>query len=408
MAGIKGIMKRPIIPTGGNHKDSDVDSKSSQSPTKRSVHTDHKFPSLLKEDHPGEQNLLGNSLSAKLRKNFPGESSVRKPLQQKNSRGNVFHLTQTKDGMDHDVYEKIRRQQQVKKHAEWSRRKQEKLQSRLMSWAVDAERFLPKSSQGERKETENQVPAVVGGKIKFDDFPRGRGSSVISYSSSFDEDSVRMMKKDGVFRPVNKYGSSRLLRGADDLPFSNTIIDYETVTLPLKDKTREQNDAEHFRGKKCLSVSWSAQSFHNDPSDEKKSERDSKSGSVKSFMSEPIAWKRPTFSSGRSKVESVGVMWKLPPQKRIPSTTPPPKQVKASRDLTPVTSGLDREGTSTAKTRWRVKPSGSPESDYGMETVYNIRGSLKALRQMSFRGKMSPRKMTFSGRSSESVCCHSG
>ena len=244
----------------------------------------------------------------------------------------------------------------------------------------------------------------------------GSSSSAFSFESRGVGRSIHVVKRDGVFKSVDKYAPGRYVMREATLTPAAGACDYEIYTLPYPDENHTQMPIKEISASKSradmarrlIRVSWGAE-VHQD-GDSTQGEGDNPRQVSVSPAKRPaqpedtFAFRKPVYSSGKSRVSEVGVMWKIPTAdgstpkpptaKEIPKTPEKPMwswlvtqeekrkssrtgkrrvattapvvrsqttsgKLQRSRDLHPVSTGLEREGTSVSKTKWRV-PSGVP------------------------------------------------
>ncbi|KAL8611093.1 hypothetical protein ACOMHN_064383 [Nucella lapillus] len=201
---------------------------------------------------------------------------------------------------------------------------------------------------------------------------------------------------------MDKYASGRQdLHGEDQLFAKSQPVDYETVTIssragsdtPDSDVSSGWSSGKGSR-RKGLKVSWKhpGDSEGDNVSRCTDTALSRRQKSASTVQSEPgtYSFVKPKFHPGRSRVPGVGVKWKVPTPiagKPPPSTTtdtenetqalennsghsppssttapshcqpPPPQQPQPAqrvRDVHPVTTAMDREGTSVTRTKWKV------------------------------------------------------
>ena len=229
---------------------------------------------------------------------------------------------------------------------------------------------------------------------------------------------VVWVKRSGIFQPADKYASGRQNLHGEDHPYSRSLaVDYETVTLPSRPDSAESDNlsAGWSSGKgsrkKGLKVSWKQ------PEDQSEAPEDSRQGDSGSSLRQrsagtvhgeatAFAFCKPKFKPGKSRVPVIGVKWKVQtptmgkgqmnghardaagsPCSRHSSGHSSPASISSApsslassvhrgatpakpmshtrdirhpwrallpRDVHPVTTAMEREGTSVSKTKWHV------------------------------------------------------
>jgi len=360
-------------------------------------------------------NLLGNSLTARIRRNLPDGvidmatmDKIRRDsvndFQRLDSLEKQFssEFNRESSRLDKESFQMLKRQRHLQKQSELARRKTEKLESALRSRSGLSSASL--------------LPALDDTQNGYDVKPEG--ADKFSTVDKDDNSHVKVFKLHGVFMPTNKY-SSRI----------------EPLNLSLKDKTVVQKDANNIQdslemadhnpldlpsksrmSKKGLRVSWSRQSRYY-PEDNQTNDL-SRTGTQLSFadtrsvvspVQDPGA-RYPTKEAGRQlpgrafnsrlsmrsdtfllqcnkklkakrKVETIGLKWKVPPGSSAGSSStireesehhggsmthshgrPKPQNAGRSHNLMPVTTAMGIQGRSTSQVCWQVQRPPAPST----------------------------------------------
>lgn len=359
-----------------------------------------RIPELVREDvylmdnkrRKVQANLLANSLTARIRQTIPAELNVKPNTMQKirrDSLKDLLHLDNLNkqytsemnweaSRLEKESFKLIRRQNQLKRQSENQQKQFERLEAMSRSRSDLSSASLPRlvdsSASNLLESPEREVHSDV--------FPE------FADVDKDDASHVKVFKHGGIFRPQNKYSSTIDLEIAPKLKNSNNLRDSLQMAdnespsdLPSKSRLSRMS-------KKGLRVSWSSNSQYFNNTDEYNmadspmysqsdmrtpglnSRADSREDNVrtpsttasfKSIKSDSYLLKK-SFTKGRSKVDTVGLKWRVEPNTRNLAHNPasPHGRVRQSsgrlsRNLNPVTTALDREGTSPEKLRWHVK-----------------------------------------------------
>ncbi|XP_041354144.1 uncharacterized protein LOC121371978 [Gigantopelta aegis] len=400
-----------------------------------------------------ERNLLENNLCVRLKKPY---SAISRDVESREAK-EIFHLTNIDDEIKPTRHKHTKRQKSTDTDMAVNARE------RLVSWAADAEARLPDIQQShghpevsvpretvEYTPKKDMIPYAL--KPREESFPKLDALGMQWISSS----SVKMMKLNGVFQPVNKYEKPRQNHSSCELPLSKTIHEYETLLLPVKEKTFTKSSNRHgnadSRQKGGMRVSWTGNISRQQTDISTKSQNRKKAvksgasqdhkeadgfGSILDQKSEDIAgsnlehnqtedasgkstflcnrtravtakssfsdkadslccpFKKPTYHSGKTRVKTVGVKWAIPRRggvgggvKRLFTQSAPLSRC-TSKDLHPVTTAMNREGTSLEKTRGKVITSSCSYNthDYWMETLKSLKSPSFGL-ESNLRGLM--------------------
>ncbi|KAK7104087.1 mucin-19-like [Littorina saxatilis] len=242
----------------------------------------------------------------------------------------------------------------------------------------------------------------------------GGGSYKRNHSS---DGHVMWVKRAGIFQPADKYAPGRQTLHGDDQPFSRSMpVDYETLTLASRPDSPESigetsswSSGKTYSRKKGLKVSWkdprsaSEVGPHLEETIASASSMRLRSAAGTVQGEANSAYTKPKFNPGKSKVPVIGVKWKVPtpklgkptlggstssseassnpsissgissptsaqllPSSSLQSPSSPgkanahtrdprhPWRALYPRDVHPVTTAMEREGTSVSKTKWHV------------------------------------------------------
>lgn len=345
-------------------------------------------------------NLLANSLTTRLRKNLPDGDVDNDTIKRirRDSLKDFVHLdnlhkqytnemNREASRLDKESSQLIKRQKQLQKHSEVQRRTQDKLESSIRSRSgLSSASLLPLIMNNENTIVEKQ-------KETFPEF-----ASV----DKDDQSHVKVFKLNGIYQPTNKY-SSRI----EPLEISpreklSTMENNIQESLKLADNDSPVDLSSKSRmSKKSLRVSWSRQSRYypdgtsevdsirspgpEERTDTRISQADTRSNTSRldrtirvktpasrNFNSSRMSTRSDTFlllnkktNNVRRKIETIGLKWKIPPIAPVAHTViqaiPLRQPVKApahnglSHNLMPVTTAMNKEGTSTRKTCWHVQ-----------------------------------------------------
>ena len=333
-------------------------------------------------------NLLANSLAARLRQSIPENVNVGQSAMNKLRRDSLKELVYLENlnrqytnemnweshRLDKESYQLLKRHSQMKKHSEHQKKNQEKLESQMRARSgFSSVSLLPRLVDSGASTIESPLRQKTKENFAEYDF-------VDKEDNSF----VKVFKFKGVFQLQNKYGSRNELpkstKPGDNSQELTAVESDSPIDLPFKSKSR-----------KGLSVTWSQSQYYSNT--EGHSDIDSKSPSRTdtrtetsmsreelgrtpvplrprpSIKNESVMWRKPNFSKGKSKVETIGVKWQIPAEekqskseRRSRQNRPPPLH-GVSRNLVPVTQALDREGMSPTRLKWAVRPMRSPSTE---------------------------------------------
>lgn len=332
-------------------------------------------------------NLLANSLRARLRQCIPenvnvGQSAMNK-LRRESLKNLVYldnlnkqytnEMNLESNRLDKESNQLIKRHNHMKKRSEHQRKKQEKLESQMRTASgFSSVSLLPRLVDSAASNLETPVQDSRNDLSAFD--------FVDKDDSSF----VKVFKYKGIFRPQNKYGSRNdfnLLpapkQGGTTSQVLKIVDSDSPIDLPHKSKSR-----------KGLSVTWSSQSQYygnegiNDIDSKSPSRCDTRTETLPSSMSrteyndtpdtlvsktsvrsDSVMWRKPKYTKGKSKIDSIGLKWQVRQEAKLEKREKRPKnKIVHVRNLVPVTTGLDREGRSPTRMKWHVHQMRSPSA----------------------------------------------
>lgn len=305
---------------------------------------------------PLDKNLLTNSWSIKLRHTVPVDylsktkvmnklrrESVKNFLQLTNS-NRQFSSHMQSNRLDKEGVQLVKRRQSDSQNRITQRQKNN-FNSSLRWPDQDVDIMLPKISHTEPSLVADKVDRI--GKIDKDD-------------TTF----VKVYKKGGIFKPQSLYlGKQGYPRSPP--PSRQSSQNFDLISYDCSDDKIERNETT-VRKKKGLRVTWSSlgnnesrQGIRADDTCSTISGRTddvSTPSTIKSSQSESFIFRKPQYRTKRSKVESIGIRWNIPQEKKMKRmTTTLPGQL--SKNTVPMTLGLEREGTSVKKLKWQIQRS---------------------------------------------------
>lgn len=197
-----------------------------------------------------------------------------------------------------------------------------------------------------------------------------------------DPSNVKVFKYQGIFQPQNKYSSRRnSVRSSGSggiLKRDTNTPEYEILTLSLEDGTESRASSKKSEKKrKGLRVTWSGVDREFEKGRQNNNDSNDNDGRGEDGASTPSTIKSANSSCGihnrqnkRNKIENIGIKWKLPPgskqsNRAVKSATSAYATSSRSRNLMPVSGGLQQNGMSVTRTRWHV-PSAPPLSSYDL------------------------------------------
>ena len=265
----------------------------------------------------------------------------------------------------------MKRQELLRRHSLQSRRTQEKLNVQFENRKNNLSHSptLPIIKRSER--------------IHDETISRDRHHTYPSFPvDKADTTFIKMFKHNGIFQPQNKYPDFRrdTNKKSDQgiLKRQSTSPEYEIIRLsPVELESAieksEKSEQQRERKKKGRRVTWSGvdREIDRDTYDDgMKSEGQSPNLSrINSVMSETssVSSQRSTrsdsallqqmqYRSGRSKIETIGIKWKLPPgAKNDASRSRSAMAGNVSRNLKPCATAMNNIGTSVTRTKWGVQ-----------------------------------------------------
>lgn len=406
------MRKRSMTDEKENYSSTDGKKTDSSQKQKRPKETYYTVQEFVREDvylinrkSKLDRNLLANSLTAKLKQSIPGEVAINGGLMQKIRRESLRDLVQLNNlnkqidsemhmetnRIDSQSQQLVRRQEQMRRQSEYLRKNQDKIRSQIrgrsgdtsskvsslpslkMSPSVYLGTAMDNDSRNtcSRESSRNSAKKRKDLKSNFHMFP-------VEYENE-DPTFVKHFKHMGLFQPHNKYPhlndkqhpEKSILRKSYGMP------EYEILTLSMNEADLYSEDGssvsskqdQRSQKKKGLRVTWtgidresddkSATTFHT------QSQSPTESVSVKSFKSDSVIQPVGLTKTEKSKVDSIGIKWKLPPQGMRPSSHSAGfRSRKISHNLMPCASAMNKFGTSITKQKWAVPAMTSNISTY--------------------------------------------
>ncbi|XP_060077667.1 uncharacterized protein LOC132557188 [Ylistrum balloti] len=355
-----------------------------------------------------DKNLLANSLTAKLKQNIPGEFTTKRHVMHKLRREGLkdyVHLENLNKKYDSEMQVQtnkldnesnllLRRHEKMRKQSEYQRKNQEKIRSQIRNPSLkqgDAAssvfpqiKYFSQAHAASHPPDDATVEVHPSHQLETAAFP--------SFSvDTHDPTNVKVFKYQGIFQPQNKYSSRRTsVRSSGSggiLKRDMNTPEYEVLTLSLEDGTESRASSKN-RGdkkRKGLRVTWSGverefekgrQNQDDLPCHDNSSRGDDVASTTSTTKSSGygIHYRQ----SKRNKIENIGIKWKLPPgskqsNRAVKSATATYTASSRSRNLMPVSGGLQQTGMSVTRTRWHV-PSAPPLSSYDLyrEWLYKL------------------------------------
>ncbi|KAK6183198.1 hypothetical protein SNE40_010725 [Patella caerulea] len=171
----------------------------------------------------------------------------------------------------------------------------------------------------------------------------------VSFTYGESDDHIGVVKRGGIFQPIQFYTPSRYQHRVAESPFKKPIIDYESIILPPPGCISTE-ESKSKRKKSGLKVTFKHFNLSDVGSCDTDTRGDDTAGCHRTSAKIPL--QRRTYKSEQDSIASVGVAWDISPTGVTKPTSNTIGQI--SRDLHPVTSGLNKAGTSVKKTKWRV------------------------------------------------------
>lgn len=355
-----------------------------------------------KSNNVTERNLLSNSITAKIKQGIPSDIAIRTNIMNKLRRENLkdhLHLSNLNrqyaaelqmetNRLDQEGSKVLKRQEQVRKQSEWQRKSQDKIRSQIRRTSIKVENGqpLPHIKQSSIQSTvitkSGGGDSNIGHSVVYHHAPdmvlKERSKSMINDFPRVPVDKddptyVKMFKNNGIFQPQNKYPNKS--RSGSGILKTSSLPEYQILTLSLNDNDSTTGSEKSSKRKKGLRVTWSGvdrehniTSRHEDemssPTDSQKSIDGASSPtapslkSASSMQSDTYIFQKVSPRTGRSKIESIGIQWKLPASQKPKEKTEPRSRSahagKLSHNLIPCATAMNKEGTSINKTKWFV------------------------------------------------------
>lgn len=353
-----------------------------------------------------DKNLLRNSISTKLRQGIPGELCNRTDVVNKLRRENLkeylrlsslnkkysSEMQMEKNRISNEGQFLIKRQEQMRRNSDQVRKNQEK-----MKLAYDNRKnstsTLPQISH--RSNTPIAKRVIIDHTNGETTYVRRTDRPATYPRVPVDKDDityVKVFKHNGIFLPQNKYPDKHSIAKPE-----NSILkkgqpltpDYEDLTLSMNDLDLDSNRTSPVASPKELPKQKSARRVTWSGVDREKTEKTAPKSAVferktpdtvspiqggrsdmnstpcsqKSFKSDSVLFKQPSYRKGRSRIETIGIQWKLPPGSRVDNSNSRSRSAgHLSKALNPCSTALEKEGISIEKTKWHVPRIQSLES----------------------------------------------
>ncbi|KAK3597124.1 hypothetical protein CHS0354_038043 [Potamilus streckersoni] len=329
-----------------------------------------------------DKNLLTNSLAARLKQSLPGDVNVTSTVLNKLKRESLkdyMHLANLQrqystemnlesNRLDSESFKVLKRHNHLLKQSEWQRKKQEKIEAQMRAKSStssrDSSSSLPRISVGNQPEETKHTDSLPSAPSSANR-RKGRQKNLedFAFIDVDDNSHVKVFKKGGIFRPQNKYFSKVEIMEKRQIPCfpEKALAEYKTATTEESESPQPSKS----QSRKGLRVTWSSQSKYlgetpeTIPSSEAREVSDELTTrtltTAKSSKSDSVLWRKPLYTNGRSKIETIGIQWKLPLGAKPEKLAKPNSGGQHSRNLLPVSMGLQREGTSVSQTRWHVQ-----------------------------------------------------
>ncbi|XP_033734412.1 uncharacterized protein LOC117323348 [Pecten maximus] len=353
-----------------------------------------------------EKNLLANSLTAKLKQNIPGEFTTKTHLMHKLRREGLkdyVHLENLHKKYDSEMQVQtsrldnesnllLRRHEKMRKQSEYQRKNQEKIRSQMRNSAMKqpdaSSSVFPQIKYFSQAHAASHPPDNATVELHPSHQLETSGTHAAAFPSfsvdTHDPSNVKVFKYQGIFQPQNKYSnrrnSVRSTGSGGILKRDMNTPEYEILTLSLDDGTESRASSKKSdKKRKGLRVTWSGverefekgRQTQNDlasnDNDSRGDDGASTSSTIKSANSSCGIHYR---QNKRNKIENIGIKWKLPPGSKqstraVKSATAAYTTSSRSKNLMPVSGGLQQNGMSVTRTRWHV-PSAPPLSSYDL------------------------------------------
>ncbi|XP_061174583.1 uncharacterized protein LOC133183665 [Saccostrea echinata] len=352
-----------------------------------------------------DKNLLKSSISTKLRQSIPGELCNRTEVVNKLRRENLkeylrlsslnkkfsSEMQMEKNRISNEGHQLIKRQEQMRRNSDLVRRNQEKMKM------VFENRKTPSSTlpQISHRSTTPVAKRVIVDHTNGETAFVKRNDRPATYPRvPIDKDDptfIKVFKHNGVFLPQNRYPDKHSIAKPENSILKRGQMpitpDYEDLTLSMNDLDLDSNQSspalspkEFSKQKSARRVTWSGVDREKteksapksavfvrktpelfSPVQDKRSDMNSTPCSQKSFKSDSALFKHQSYRKGRSKIETIGIQWKLPPGSKVESSRSR-SAGHLSKNLNPCSAALDSEGISITKTKWHVPRMQSLES----------------------------------------------
>lgn len=352
----------------------------------------------LVQNNVVDKNLLRNSIASKLRQGIPGELCNRTEVVNKLKRENLkeylrlsslnkkfnSEMQMEKNRISSEGHQLIKRHEQMRRNSDTVRRNQEKMKV-FFDNRKNSSSTLPQIS--------HRATTPVAKRVVMD-HTNGESAFVkrLDRPSTYprvpidkdDSTYVKVYKQNGIFLPQNKYPDKHSIAKPETsiLKKGQTPMtpDYEDLTLCMNDLDTYSNQSsspvpspkETSKRKSARRVTWSGVDREKpektapksaaymrktpemySPVQDGRSEINSTPCSQKSFKSDSALYKQISYRKGRSKIETIGIQWKLPPGAKVDNSRSR-SAGHLSKNLNPCSTGLEKEGMSITRTKWHV------------------------------------------------------
>lgn len=386
----------------------------------------------LVQNNVVDKNLLKNSISNKLRQGIPGELCNRTEVVNKLRRENLkeylrlsslnkrfsSEMQMERNRISSEGHQLLKRQEQMRRNSDLVRRNQEKMKI-VFENRKNSSSTLPQISH--RATTPVAKRVVVDHSNGETAFVKRLDRPATYPRVPIDKDDstyVKVYKQNGIFLPQNKYPDKHSIAKPETsiLKKGQTPMtpDYEDLTLSMNDLDTDGSVSSPIPSPKDVSkrksarrVTWSGVDREKQekaapksavfarktpemysPVQDARREMNSTPCSQKSFQSDSALYKQMSYRKGRSKIETIGIQWKLPPGAKVEQSRSRSAGL-LSKNLNPCSTALEKGGISVTRTKWHVPRIQSLES-YDLYKVW-----LEKLERLkagdNTRGPMGPR-----------------
>ncbi|ESO93635.1 hypothetical protein LOTGIDRAFT_161748 [Lottia gigantea] len=185
--------------------------------------------------------------------------------------------------------------------------------------------------------TQNGVPEVDSGSVKSEALSSRNSVQslpVQRLSLGESDDQIGMEKRGGIFQSIHMFAPQRYKHNVHESPFKSPIIEYEEITIPQSGCISTYESKRNRR--KDLRVTFSTSNSVVDWNESIRRADDNLSSRTKSRVP------KISYISDKDRIPEVGVAWDITPTLSHKTSVLPGQ---LSRDLHPVTSGMNKEET---------------------------------------------------------------